>query len=102
MVEMSEMTRLLRRLVWFSIAALLSIGLTVEAFYALQTRGQGRAGLDLLGVSVVLAELLAFLGILLYVIRGRLMGQARDLTRQQELLEQQAVELEMQVADMEV
>jgi PAS domain S-box-containing protein len=101
MVEMSEMTRLLRRLVWFSIAALLSIGLTVEAFYALQNRGQQGSSLDLLRVSVVLAELLAFLGILLYVIRGRLMGQARDLTHQQELLEQQAVELEMQVADME-
>jgi len=101
MVEMSEMTRLLRRLVWFSIAALLSIGLTVEAFYALQSRAQQGGGLDLLSASVVLAELLAFLGILLHVIRGRLMGQARDLTRQQELLEQQAVELEMQVADME-
>jgi PAS domain S-box-containing protein len=56
----------------------------------------------LAGVAVVLAELLAFVGILLFVIRSRLMGQARDLGRQQELLEQQAVELELQMSDMEL
>src|SRR6266550_3192043 len=53
---------------------------------------------QLLGVAVVLAELLAFVGILLFVIRGRLMRQTKDLLRQQELLEQQAVELELQMA----
>ena len=58
-------------------------------------------GLQLLGVAVVLAELLAFVGILLYVIRGRLMRQARDLGRQQDLLEQQAVELELQMAEVQ-
>ena len=57
--------------------------------------------LEIVGLSVVLLELLAFLGVLLYIIGGRLTRQSRDLIRQQELLEQQAVELEMQVADME-
>jgi PAS domain S-box-containing protein len=57
--------------------------------------------LQLVGLSVVLLELAAFLGALLYILRGRLMRQAADLIRQQELLEQQAVELETQVADLE-
>ncbi len=57
---------------------------------------------QLLGVAVVLAELLAFAGLLLFMIRGRLMQQARDLVYQQELLEQQAVELELQMADVEM
>ncbi|HYS70422.1 MAG TPA: ATP-binding protein, partial [Gemmatimonadaceae bacterium] len=56
---------------------------------------------QLLGAALILAELLAALGILLFVVRGRLLKQARELAHQQELLEQQAVELEMQVADME-
>ncbi len=57
--------------------------------------------LQLLGAALVLAELLAFVGILLFVIRGRLMNQARELGHQQELLEQQAVELELQMSDMQ-
>jgi PAS domain S-box-containing protein len=55
----------------------------------------------LVGAAVVLAELLAFVGLLLFMIRGRLMRQAMDLVHQQQLLEQQAVELELQMADME-
>jgi PAS domain S-box-containing protein len=57
--------------------------------------------LQILGVALVLAELLAFVGILLFVIRGQLMRQARELAHQQELLEQQAVELELQLAEMQ-
>lgn len=57
---------------------------------------------ELVGAAVILAELLAFVGLLLFVIRGRLMEQARDLVYQQELLEQQAVELELQMADVEM
>ena len=57
---------------------------------------------QLLGVAVVLAELVAFVGFLLFMIRGRLMRQTRDLVYQQELLEQQAVELELQMADVEM
>jgi two-component system, cell cycle sensor histidine kinase and response regulator CckA len=57
--------------------------------------------LQILGVALVLAELLAFVGILLFIIRGRLMRQARELGHQQELLEQQAVELELQMAEMQ-
>src|SRR6267378_2596604 len=57
---------------------------------------------QLLGVAVVLAELLAFVGLLLFVIRGRLMRQAWDLVYKQEQLEQQAVELELQMADVEM
>jgi PAS domain S-box-containing protein len=57
--------------------------------------------LQFLRVAIVLAELLAFVGILLFIIRGRLMGQARDLGRQQELLEQQAVELELQMSELQ-
>jgi len=57
--------------------------------------------LQILGVVVVLAELLAFVGILLFVIRRRLMRQAWDLGHQQELLEQQAVELELQMAELQ-
>lgn len=56
---------------------------------------------QLVGAAVVLTELLAFIGLLLFMIRGRLMRQARDLVHQQELLEQQAVELELQMADLE-
>jgi PAS domain S-box-containing protein len=57
--------------------------------------------LQILGAVVVLAELVAFAGILLFVIRGQWMRQARELARQQELLEQQAVELELQMAEMQ-
>jgi two-component system cell cycle sensor histidine kinase/response regulator CckA len=54
-----------------------------------------------LRVATVLVELLAFLGILLFIIRGRLMGQAKELGRRQELLEQQAVELELQMEEVQ-
>jgi len=57
--------------------------------------------LQILGAALVLAELLAFVGVLLFVVRGRLLRQARDLAHQQELLEQQAVELELQMAEMQ-
>jgi PAS domain S-box-containing protein len=57
--------------------------------------------LQLLGVAVVLAELLVFVGLLLFILRGKLMGQARELGHQQELLEQQAVELELQMAELQ-
>lgn len=57
--------------------------------------------LQILGTAVVLAELLAFVGMLLFVIRGQLMHQARELTHQQELLEQQAVELKLQMAELQ-
>jgi PAS domain S-box-containing protein len=56
--------------------------------------------LQILGAAFVLAELLAFVGILLFVIRGRLMNQAQELGHQQELLEQQAVELELQMSEL--
>jgi PAS domain S-box-containing protein len=56
---------------------------------------------QLLGAALVLAELLAFVGILLFVIRGQLMRQAQELALQQELLEQQAVELELQMSEMQ-
>lgn len=79
---------------------------TFQAFLAaseeeLQRKAARLENLQLLRVGIVLAELLAFIGILLFVIRGRLMGQARDLGRQQELLEQQAVELELQMSEMQ-
>jgi PAS domain S-box-containing protein len=57
--------------------------------------------LQILSVAVILAELLAFVGILLFVIRRRLTSQAWDLGHQQELLEQQAVELELQMSEMQ-
>jgi len=57
--------------------------------------------LQILGAAVVLAELLAFVGILIFVIRGQLMRQAAELTHQQELLEQQAVELELQMSELQ-
>jgi len=57
--------------------------------------------LQILGAVVVLAELLAFVGVLLLVIRGQLMRQAGELGHQQELLEQQAVELEVQMSDLQ-
>jgi PAS domain S-box-containing protein len=57
---------------------------------------------QLIGATVVLVELLSFVGLLLFMIRGRLMRQARELVHQQELLEQQAVELELQMADLEM
>jgi PAS domain S-box-containing protein len=57
--------------------------------------------LQILGTAIVLAELLAFVGILLFVIRGQLMRQASELTHQQELLEQQAVELELQMSELQ-
>jgi PAS domain S-box-containing protein len=57
---------------------------------------------ELVGAAVVLAELVAFVGLLLFMIRGRLMRQARELVYRQELLEQQAVELESQMADVEI
>lgn len=56
---------------------------------------------QVLGTVVVLAELLAFVGILLFIIRGQLMRQAEELTHQQGLLEQQAVELELQMAELQ-
>jgi PAS domain S-box-containing protein len=67
----------------------------------LRTEASRLKTLQLVGLSVVLLELAAFFGALLYVLRGRLRRQAGDLIRQQELLEQQAVELETQVADLE-
>jgi PAS domain S-box-containing protein len=57
--------------------------------------------LQLIGFGVILAELLAFVGVLLFVIRGRLTSQARELGHQQELLEQQAVELELQMTELQ-
>ena len=57
--------------------------------------------LELLGAAIVLAEIIAFVSLLLFVIRGQLMRQARDLVYQQELLEQQAVELELQMAELQ-
>ena len=57
--------------------------------------------IQLLQVATLLAELLAFVGVLLFVIRGTLMRQARELARQQELLEQQAVELELQMEEVQ-
>jgi len=57
--------------------------------------------LQLLSVAVVLLELLAFAGLFLFVVRGGLMRQAEDLDRQQQLLEQQAVELELQMSEMQ-
>jgi len=66
-------------------------------------REEGRVkNIQLSGAAATIAELLGFLGVLLWIIRGRLMGQARDLGQQQELLEQQAVELELQMSDMEL
>jgi PAS domain S-box-containing protein len=53
--------------------------------------------IEIAGAAALLAELLLFFGVLIYLIRGRLIGQANDLSRQQELLEQQAVELELQM-----
>src|SRR5438552_1022484 len=58
--------------------------------------------LQILGLAVLLAELIAFFGILLSALRGRLMSQATELEHQQELLEQQAVELELQLAEVQV
>jgi PAS domain S-box-containing protein len=57
--------------------------------------------LQLFGAAVVLTELLAFVGLLMLAIRGRLMGQAKELGRRQELLEQQAVELELQMEEVQ-
>ncbi len=57
--------------------------------------------LQLIGALVVLAELLAFVGILLFVIRGQLTRQAKELVHQQNLLEQQAVDLELQMAELQ-
>jgi PAS domain S-box-containing protein len=57
--------------------------------------------LQLINFAVVLSELLAFVGVLLFVIRGRLTKQARELGEQQELLEQQAVELELQMTEVQ-
>lgn len=56
---------------------------------------------ELLGAAVVLAELIAFIGLLLFMIRGRLMRQAGELAHQQELLENQAVELEVQMTELQ-
>ena len=61
----------------------------------------GLKRLQLINFAVVLSELLAFVGVLLFVIRGRLTKQARELGEQQELLEQQAVELELQMTEMQ-
>jgi PAS domain S-box-containing protein len=77
-----------------------------EAYLAAsEQRLQREAGrvrrLEVLSVAIVLAELLAFMGLLLFVIRGKLMSQASDLGRQQELLEQQAVELELQMTELQ-
>ena len=71
-------------------------GELMESGDARFARASSRArGLELAGALAVLVELLLFMGALLYLIRGRLVGQANDLSRQQELLEQQAVELEL-------
>jgi PAS domain S-box-containing protein len=53
--------------------------------------------IELAGAVLLLGELILFFAGLLYMIRGRLRGQAEELSRQQELLEQQAVELEVQM-----
>ncbi|HEV7838989.1 MAG TPA: PAS domain-containing protein, partial [Gemmatimonadaceae bacterium] len=52
------------------------------------------------GAIALLVELAAFVATLLYLIRGRLVAQTTDLTRQQTLLEQQAIELEVQMEEM--
>jgi PAS domain S-box-containing protein len=70
------------------------IGGADARFERLSTRARR---VELLAMAVLLAELVVFFGVLLYLIRGRLVGQAIDLARQQELLEQQAVELELQM-----
>ncbi|MEX2109053.1 MAG: ATP-binding protein [Gemmatimonadaceae bacterium] len=57
--------------------------------------------IEIAGAAALLGELLIFFGLLIYLIRGRLVAQADDLARQQELLEQQAVELELQVNETE-
>jgi PAS domain S-box-containing protein len=56
---------------------------------------------QVLGTAAVLGELFIFLGILLLVIRGRLMRDASDLSHQQHLLKQQTVELEVHLQEME-
>src|ERR1700693_2297208 len=40
MTERQEMTRLLRRLVWFSVGALALVGATIAGFYVLQQRAE--------------------------------------------------------------
>jgi PAS domain S-box-containing protein len=57
--------------------------------------------LQLLSIAVVFLELLAFAGLFLFVVRGGLMSQAEDLERQQHILEQQAVELELQMSEVQ-
>ncbi|HEY8793847.1 MAG TPA: ATP-binding protein [Gemmatimonadaceae bacterium] len=57
--------------------------------------------LQIFGVGLVLVELLAFVGILVFVIRGQLMRMAQTMGHQQDLLEQQAVELELQVTELQ-
>jgi PAS domain S-box-containing protein len=56
---------------------------------------------QLIGTAAVLAELFAFLAILLFIIRGTLMRDARDLTRQHGLLQRQAVDLEEKTVELE-
>lgn len=59
------------------------------------------AAIQAWGAAALLGELTLVLGTLLFFIRRRLLAQASDLTRQQELLEQQAVELELQMSEMQ-
>lgn len=67
----------------------------------LRTEGERAKRIQLLEVVVSLIELIGFAGILLFIMRGRLMTQAIDLTHQQELLEEQAVELELQMTELQ-
>ncbi len=56
---------------------------------------------NLAGALVLLTELAIFFGAFLFLVYGRLVVQAADLTRQQTLLEQQAIELELQMHETE-
>jgi PAS domain S-box-containing protein len=67
----------------------------------LRTEGERVKRIQLLEIVVTLIELIGFAGILLFIMSGRLMTQATDLTHQQELLEQQAVELELQMTELQ-
>jgi PAS domain S-box-containing protein len=56
---------------------------------------------QLWGAAALLGELTLVLATLLVFVRRRLLAQAADLARQQELLEEQAVELELQIAELQ-
>jgi PAS domain S-box-containing protein len=57
--------------------------------------------IELASEIALLLELALVLGALLFFMRRRLLAQAADLARQQELLEHQAVELELQMAELQ-